>query len=136
MSSGDGGIVYSVKLSIHGRTVPRHLERVAPNLSSCQPIHLDGLFMEVPYKRHYGSLQSVCQVCYSSRFQNGLPRPAFPRDLHSPPPYCGFRFCERGSHPLTDRISVLRTSALNEKRDWMKIQAFHPTVPILIIFWH
>ncbi|GBN07542.1 hypothetical protein AVEN_192802-1 [Araneus ventricosus] len=35
------------------------------------------------------------------RLEIAHPPPAFPRDLHSPPPFCGFRFCERGSLPLS-----------------------------------
>ncbi|GBO27954.1 hypothetical protein AVEN_182423-1 [Araneus ventricosus] len=67
--------------------------------------------METPCKRHNRPFQSL-------RATVPIPPPAFPRDLHSPPPFCGFRFCERGSLPLSlaphDRISVLWPSEPNE----------------------
>ncbi|GBO44630.1 hypothetical protein AVEN_67649-1 [Araneus ventricosus] len=60
-------------------------------------------------------------------FSKRVPSTAFPRKLHSPSKFCGFRIYERASLSLIhDRISVLWPSAPIGKRDQMKIQTFRP----------
>ncbi|GBM49217.1 hypothetical protein AVEN_158190-1 [Araneus ventricosus] len=76
-----------LKLEIHGRTVPHHLERYSPDSSSFQPIHL---FIEAPSKRHNRSLQSP-------RATGPTIPPAFERDSPS-------RFPERASLPLPHAV--------------------------------
>ncbi|GBM62183.1 hypothetical protein AVEN_189397-1 [Araneus ventricosus] len=78
-----------------------------------------------------GSLPSpFCGFCFCER--GSLPSPfcsfCFCEKVSlSLSPFCGFRFCERGSLSLPhDRISVLWPSALNGKRDRVKIQTFRP----------
>ncbi|GBM21722.1 hypothetical protein AVEN_118258-1 [Araneus ventricosus] len=70
--------------------------------------------------------QSDTSISYlSSRFQNGTPNPLSRESFTSP--FCGFRFCERGSLPLThDRISVFCPKVPNLKRRRMKVQSFRP----------
>ncbi|GBM39065.1 hypothetical protein AVEN_190210-1 [Araneus ventricosus] len=102
--------LHRLKLEIHGRTVPRHLKRVAPDGSSFQPIDSGGSFIEAPCEQHNRSLQSprATMPTPPSAFKTGPPA-SFSRESFTPSsPFCGFRFCETGSLPLThDRISVL-----------------------------
>ncbi|GBM71673.1 hypothetical protein AVEN_268974-1 [Araneus ventricosus] len=87
-------------LDIHGRTFKYPLERVAPDRTSFQTIHLGGSFTKAPCKRHNRLLRS---------FRDTVPTtpPAFSRERHSSPLFCGFRFCERSPLSLTpDCISV------------------------------
>ncbi|GBL89067.1 hypothetical protein AVEN_255207-1 [Araneus ventricosus] len=79
------------KADIHCRTVPHHLERVSPDRSSFQPIHLGGTFMEARCKRHNWSLQS--------------PRAT----VHTPPS----RFLDRASFALQHFVvDVNRTKSI------------------------
>ncbi|GBN01546.1 hypothetical protein AVEN_109136-1 [Araneus ventricosus] len=73
--------------------------------------------MEAPCKRHSRSLQSPSATMPTPppAFKTGSPSTLF-RESYTPhPPFCSFRFCERGSLSLTrDRISVLWPNAPNE----------------------
>ncbi|GBO03662.1 hypothetical protein AVEN_25443-1 [Araneus ventricosus] len=73
-------------MDIHGGSVPVHLERIAPHRTNFQPIHLGGSFIEAPLKRHaihhFNPLGLMCLTLLSLSIQD--PRPAFPRELHSP----------------------------------------------------
>ncbi|GBN15309.1 hypothetical protein AVEN_6596-1 [Araneus ventricosus] len=53
------------------------------------------------------------------------------------PPFCGFRFCERGSVFLTNYcISVLWLSGPNENPNRMELKLFAQSTPFLIGFLH
>ncbi|GBO19307.1 hypothetical protein AVEN_9030-1 [Araneus ventricosus] len=103
-------------MDISGQTFPHHLERVSPDSFIFSPFHLGGSSIEAPYKRHSQPLQSLKATLFT---------PLSQESYTPPPPFCGFRFCERGSLFLThDRISVLWPRMPNGKRDRMKIQTF------------
>ncbi|GBM64006.1 hypothetical protein AVEN_241683-1 [Araneus ventricosus] len=99
----------TLKLDIHKRTVPHHLERFTP----FGALHTRQFrFSAHPFRWavHGGSMQTPLQP---PRATVSIPLPAFPVPLPRESlilllPFCCFRFCERASLPLTlDRISVL-----------------------------
>ncbi|GBN96802.1 hypothetical protein AVEN_123933-1 [Araneus ventricosus] len=66
--------------------------------------------MEALYKRHNRPLPPS-----RANVPTPPPRTLSRERFTPPPPFCGFRFCERGSLSLThDRISVLWPIATNE----------------------
>ncbi|GBL80554.1 hypothetical protein AVEN_225248-1 [Araneus ventricosus] len=92
---------------LNERSVPIHLEQIAPHHSNFQPIHVGGPFLEAPYKPHNRSLRSPRLLCLPL-LPLSKQTPAFPRELAPLLPFCGFPFWKRGPNPLTqDRISVL-----------------------------
>ncbi|GBN03202.1 hypothetical protein AVEN_36777-1 [Araneus ventricosus] len=118
-----------VKLDIHALTIPRHLERIDPHRTSFKPIHLSGTFTMVPCKRHHRSLQCPRATVLTPppAFKKRPPAPLSRKSFTPPPPFSGFRFCERRSlpFPTNGHISIL-SSAPNGKRGQMKIQTFRP----------
>ncbi|GBL81795.1 hypothetical protein AVEN_93549-1 [Araneus ventricosus] len=98
---------------------PRRLERVSPNSSSFQFIHLGLSFMEAPCESHNWSFQSPRATVSTPppAIKTGPPTPLSRESFAPTLPFYGFRFCERGSLSLTrDRISVLWPSARNGNR--------------------
>ncbi|GBM49086.1 hypothetical protein AVEN_266442-1 [Araneus ventricosus] len=108
----------SIKLDIHHRSNPSGglLSRPVPFSAHkiWWAIHMSDCANWKHITYWLSDPQSYC-ASSSLRFQNGSPCPDFPRmtPTHTtPPPFCGFRFYERGSVPLADyRISVLWPSA-------------------------
>ncbi|GBN10596.1 hypothetical protein AVEN_35357-1 [Araneus ventricosus] len=87
------------------------------------------LFQPIKFGEDLWATRSPRLLCRRlRRFQKGSPHPDFPRltSTHTPHlPFCGFRFCERGSVRLTDyRISVLWSSGPNESPNRMEFQLF------------
>ncbi|GBM52733.1 hypothetical protein AVEN_188464-1 [Araneus ventricosus] len=78
--------------------------------------------MEAPCKAHNRSLQSPrATVPTPPPAFETAPRPSFARELHSPSPFCGFRFYVRASLPFSRIVFQFfeRMRQMENERHWI-----------------